>query len=348
VSAAVPSPSRGRPCVRAALALILALAPGPAYAAPSERDLAYEQGLAAEEAGDDLRAAAAYERAYALTSPGESGPRLLFLRAGVAASLRADAGTEIGRTQLCRARELLRGYLGVTPPTAPDPLAEERVRLSEVEARLAGADCSSAGTPSTTPQPTGANPTMPQPTGANPTMPPTPGTSTQPTATQPTGTSTQTPQPTTPPTGVSTALTPIDARPAGPRTRALWIAGGASLGLGAAAFALMGAGLVIGPRLSARGEAACRDRPEACDSNSSTIRDLVAEGRRSEQFVKAGAALGGIAVLAGVTLFALAARRARGPARVAWTPRRARGSARVAWTPRLAPGWLGLGVSGRF
>jgi len=97
----------------------------------------------------------------------------------------------------------------------------------------------------------------------------------------------------------------------------------------------MGAGVALGRRSSVHGEAACRDQPEACDSNSSKVRDIVAEGRRSEQLVKAGAALGGLAVLAGVTLFAVAARTTRRPAR-------------LTLTPRLAPGWLGLGLSGRF
>lgn len=119
------------------------------------------------------------------------------------------------------------------------------------------------------------------------------------------------------------------------RTRALWISGGVSLGLGAASFALLGAGVAIGRRSTADGDTACRDEPEACDSNSSTIRDIVSAGERSEQFVRAGAALGGITVLAGVTLLALAARSARR-------------NARVTLTPRLAPGWLGLGLSGRF
>jgi hypothetical protein len=302
----LPAPHR-RPRV-CALALVLALAPGPARAAPSERDLAYERALAAEEAGDHTRAAAAFERAYSLTAPGESGPRLLFLRAVITAHLRADDGTEAGRSHLCRARELLQGHLGDAPPTTPDPLAEERARLSEVETRLGGADCSplEPATPATPAAPT------PEP---------------RPTATQQPGVA-----PSPAPSPVPTAIVP---RPERPRTRALWIAGGLGLGLGAASFALMGAGVVLGRRASENGETACRDEPEACNSNSSTIRDIVAEGRRSEQFVAAGATLGGLAVIAGVTLLAVAARRVRHPAR-------------VTLLPRLAPGSLGLGLSGRF
>lgn len=293
---------RARPRIRF-VALALALAPGPVLAAPSGRDLAYEQALAAEEAGDHVRAAEAHERAFALTAPGESGPRLLFLRAAVAARLRADDGSPAGRVHLCRARELLRGHLGDAPPGTPDPLAEERARLSEVDTRLAGADCSP-------PEPV-APPPPPPPTAATPTP-------------------TITPAPIAAP---APGPAPTGPRPAS-RTRALWISGGVSLGLGAASFALLGAGVAIGRRSSAAGEVACRDEPMACDSNSSTIRDIVGDGRRSERFVIAGATVGGVAVLASVVLFVLAARPVR--------------PARVTLTPRLAPGSLGLGLAGRF
>ena len=64
-----------------ALGLLLSFESGHAGAAPpSERDLAYEQGLRAEEAGDDNAAAEHFARAYRLTAPAETGPRLLFLR----------------------------------------------------------------------------------------------------------------------------------------------------------------------------------------------------------------------------------------------------------------------------
>lgn len=292
---------RARPRI-CSVALALALAPGPVFAAPSGRDLAYEQALAAEEAGDHARAAEAHERAFSLTAPGESGPRLLFLRAAVAAHLRADDGSAAGRVHLCRARELLRGHLGDAPPGTPDPLAEERARLSEVDARLAGADCSP-------PAPAAAPSPPPAATTPTPTIAPEPGPA---------------PAPVT---------TPLDPRPAS-RARALRISGGVSLGLGAASFALLGAGVAIGRRTSAQGEVACRDEPMACDSNSSTIRDIVGDGRRSERFVVAGATLGGVAALTGVVLFVIAARPVR--------------PARVTLTPRLGPGSLGLDLGGRF
>ena len=295
--------ARGRPRIRIAV-LALALAPGPVQAAPSGRDLAYEEALAAEEAGDHARAAAAHERAFALSAPGESGPRLLFLRAAVAAHLRADDGSAAGRVHLCRARELLRGHLGDAPPSTPDPLVAERVRLAEVDGRLAGTDCGPA--PAPTPVPTAPVADEAKPTATSPSVP------------------TVAPAP---------APAPIGPRPAS-RTRVLRISGGVSLGLGAASFALLGAGVVIGRRSSAAGEAACRDQPVACDSNSATIRDIVGDGRRSAQFVVAGATLGGIAVLAGAVLFVIAARPVR--------------PARITLTPRLAPGSLGLGLAGRF
>ncbi|MBL8973902.1 MAG: hypothetical protein JNK56_25145, partial [Myxococcales bacterium] len=87
------------------------LAQEPAPPTASERDLAYELGVQAEASGDPARAAAAHERAYRLTPAAETGPRLLFLRASVAARLRADDGGEATRVHLCHAQVLLRDYL---------------------------------------------------------------------------------------------------------------------------------------------------------------------------------------------------------------------------------------------
>src|SRR5690606_13511952 len=114
---------------------------GTARAAPSERDLAYERGVQADEAGDHARAAVEFARAYHLTPPGETGPRLLFLRASVDARRRArDRGGD-PREHLCPARALLREHLaGAAPAAGPDPLADERASLARIDQELGGID----------------------------------------------------------------------------------------------------------------------------------------------------------------------------------------------------------------
>lgn len=311
------------------------LAPGTGIAPGSERDLAYERGLQAELAGDDATAAASFERAYRLTAPAESGPRLLFLRASVAAGLRVDGGAAGARTLLCRAEALLRDHLAGAPTrtAAPDPLAEERASLQRVEQRLAdipGPTCAALVGPGEA-----TNPTVPATTSS--TSPPTtPSPATAPPSTSPgvplAVEGEASPSPGSVPAGAPEAG-PGAARPRLPaRTRALWIAGGASLGLGAAAFATMAAGVVVAREAEARGQEACLTR--SCNTNSAPIQDIVADGRRADLMVRTGAVLGGLGVLAGVVMFAVGERSRR--------------RARVTLAPHLAPGWVGAGLSGRF
>ena len=92
------------------LVLALLVRSSPALAAPSERDLAYERAVMAEEGGDHPLAALHYARAYQLTPAAESGPRLLFLRAALAASLRIAADAPAAVLHLCQGRELLRAH----------------------------------------------------------------------------------------------------------------------------------------------------------------------------------------------------------------------------------------------
>ena len=80
------------------------------------------------------RAAAAHERAYRLTPAAETGPRLLFLRASVAARLRADDGGEATRVHLCHAQVLLRDYLA-DPSLTPALRGAEQTTLERVDQR---------------------------------------------------------------------------------------------------------------------------------------------------------------------------------------------------------------------
>lgn len=299
----------------AALAASLALGTCPLRhisAAPSERDLAYEQAVQADVAGDHALAAAYFERAYRLTAPAESGPRLLFLRAGVAARLRA-AETGDPRLHLCPARALLREHLGPLPGSA-DGADAERDSLTRVEAQLqaAGApDCDARDDPPPTAPPT-APPTDPRDA-------PKP----EPRATDP-------------------ATTPAAPRPApGPTADAprrphlaLKIAGGVGLGVGVASFVVLGVGVALADRASDRGRAACWAAPVACEGNVAPIRDIVADGKQADLMVRLGAALGGLGVAAGVVLLGLGARK----------PRRAP----VALRPTLGPGTAGAALSARF
>lgn len=283
--------------LRAALALALALAPAPtraepgsarsppspARAGPSERDLAYERAVQAEAAGDDAVAAAGYARAYDLTPPAETGPRLLFLRAGVAAHLRVPPDSPAALLHLCQARELLRGHLRDTS----DTLAAERADLAAIDGRIAAShdpDCTLlTPPPAASPSPSPAPPTS---------APPDPIAAPRPEA----------------------APDPHPA-PAPPRrlARPLQIAGGIGLGVSAASFALMGAGIVLADRASERGRDACWHAEAGCDVTSGQLVDIVADGHRADTFVRVGAALGALAAIAGVTLLLVGTRLARRP-----------------------------------
>ena len=294
-----------------ALAASLSLGTAHARAAPSERDLAYELGVQAETDGDPGRAAAAFERAYRLTAPAETGPRLLFLRASVTARLRAagpdSAGSPLARASLCQARTLLHDYLDpLTPGSTPDPAADERTRLAEVEQRLslaAGPDCTTVLAPIATPAP--APPTEPTTT---PTAPPTRPPPSQPPA----------PRPTPPPT---------DHR----RER---IAGGVALGVGATGLALLISGIVVNRRANARGHAVCREAMTGCTASGSQVRDIEVLGRRGDILLGVGAVVGGLGLVSGAVLLAVGLRK--------------RGSPRVSWTPHVTPSSAGLALSGRF
>lgn len=340
------------------LALSLALAAGPARAAPPERDLAYERGIQAETAGDVAAAAASFEQAYSLTAPSESGPRLLFLRASVAARLRAADGAP---AQLCHARALLRDYLEVAAgdagagavggaqqtPAAGDASAEARGSLERVEQRLAqegGPDCAALlGGEAAAPGPT-------QVPGSTQAAGSTAG-STQ--AAGSTAGSAQVPG-STPASGSAQVLAPAQApapAPAGPRPegpaaaprigptpapadRVLRISGGVGLGVGAAGLVTMGVGIGLARQATGRGQALCWEARTGCTASAAELRDIVADGRRGDLLVRVGAVVGGLGVLAGAVLLALGERR--------------RGRAGLSRAPRLTPNWAGLGLSGRF
>lgn len=288
------------------LAAVLSLGTGPSAAAQApvgERDLAYEEGVGAEEAGEHARAAAAYERAFRLTLPAETGPRLLFLRASVAARMRADDGTPATRVQLCHAQALLRGFLGETGA----PSTEEHANLGRIDQRLAlapGPDCAALL--------------------AGPVAPPV--------ATEP-----EEPEPAPTVTSGSGRPTPVGAAPPRGRTlgeRALLGSGIAALGIGAAALAVMGSGISISRAANRRGQALCVEANTGCGAIDLEVIDLVEDGYRGERLTRAGAAVGGLAIVAGVTLVVVGELRYR--------------QRRVAVAPRVAPGQLGLALSGRF
>lgn len=318
----------------AAVAVCLALGTCPeghvlgaplAGAGPSERDRAYEEGAQAEEAGDFARAAASYERAYRMTTAAESGPRLLFLRAAVAAHLRADDARE-PRAHLCPARALLREHLAASPAAtgATDPLAAERADLARVEQRLAapGApDCDAPAAaaqvvpePAPTPAPASTSPPPAAPEAADPGPPAA--------------------APSTPAEPARSSPTPSGARPAAPPiTRALRILGGVSLGVGVASLGVMGGGIAVAERATDRGRTACWKGQVACPAGQGDIADIVVDGKRGDQMVRVGAILGGLGVLTGVVLLAVSKRAGR---------------ARLVGSPALAPGTAGVALSGRF
>jgi hypothetical protein len=288
---------------RLALAVCLTLAPAPSLAAPaaSERDLAYERAVQAEEAGDHAAAAGHYERAFQLTAPAETGPRLLFLRSSVAARLRAFDGSRDARAHLCPARALLRDHLGVTadlaqPARATDPSLAERDSLARIERQLAsiGTDCA----PEPDPVPTPPEPARDQP------------------ATRP------------PPTSDSPAEPPPASEPVGPEpppqvsrpriTRDLQISGGAFLGVGAAGFAIMTAGIIMAADARKDGVDSCYSTMEACDGSTSEIRNIRKQGSIANGLIPGGAALGGLGLVTGIVMLAVSKRAGR--PRVAVTP----------------------------
>ena len=264
----------------------------PAPPSPSERDLAYELGVQAEASGDHARAAAAHERAYRLTPAVETGPRLLFLRASVAARLRADDGSEPTRVHLCHAQVLLRDYLA-DPALAPELRSAERSSLGRVEQRLALA---TTGTPANT---------CDALLGLTPAPPPA--------ITPPPTTTTAPPQPITP-----IVEGPAPA-PAAPLTRPLQISGGVSLGLGVTGLALLTAGIAVARGANRRGLAYCSEAPTACVANDSELRAIETAGLRGDSLIRVGVVMAGLGILAGVTLLALSARKP-GPRRINLAP----------------------------
>ena len=289
------------PVAHLALAVALALAPAPALAAPppaSERDLAYERAVQAEEAGDHVAAAAHYERAFRLTTPAETGPRLLFLRSGVAARTRAFDGSSDARAHLCPARALLRDYLGATadlPARPGDPTLAERDSLTKIEQQLAGSRVDCTADPAVAPKP--ADPAPVEPTDPPPATKPDPPPPADPPTTKPVG-----PEPLPP------------ARP--PLTRKLRISGGAALGAGAAGFAMMTAGIVLAADARKDGFALCRMSQEACDNY--TPKGIRRRGDAANAMIATGATIGAIGIVTGIILFAVSKRAAR--PRVAVTP----------------------------
>ncbi|MBZ5711363.1 hypothetical protein [Nannocystis pusilla] len=312
-------PGRTR-LVAAGLAFILSCETGVVHAAPSPRDLAYEQAVQAEEAGDHARAAAEYARAYQLTPAGESGPRLLFLRQSVAARLRARDGGGEPREHLCQARALLRDHLA---GAGDGTLAGERASLARVEQDLGGIDCDVPA----------ANP--PVPTDSSTAPPDTP------TADPPVPSDTSDPIPRSPapavqrpvPTDMPQPPTTPDGR--SPRlVRGLRIAGLTSLAIGVAALVPMSVGIGLARARTREGRSLCWSMAEACDFSNPKIVDILSDGRDYEQMVKITAPLVGVGFMAGIILLSLAMTgRARPP---------------VTAAPRLGGGTLGFGLQGRF
>lgn len=306
---AAPTPAAAQPSTQPP-SLSPETAPGTPVPA-SERDLAYELGVQAETAGDQPRAAAAFERAYRLTAPAETGPRLLFLRASVAARLRADDGSPTTRAQLCHAQALLRDYLRDAAAASA-----EQATLGSVEERLAlasGPDCSTLlGTDTTAPKPSPAPTPAPAPASKRPL------------------TTAPTTAPASPP-----RTDPTRPAPWTPGQRALLASGAVSIGLGAAAFAVMGTGIKLAQQANERGLAACRAPDKACTSSvDDNISDLRSDGQRGNTLTRIGAAVGGVAVLTGVVLIIVGERLHR--------------RTRVAPTANLTPTTVGLGLAARF
>jgi hypothetical protein len=322
-----PAPPPHSPQGRAlagALALCLSFEPAFARAAPAPRDLAYERGVQAEEAGDHAAAADGFAEAYRLTPPTEVGPRLLFLRASVAARLRAHAGASGTTEHLCAARALLRDYLGETAPTrSPDPLAEERESLASVDRQLGDGDCA--------PVPAPTNPVLEDMSRKDPAAAPIADGPVPEDRSQaaPAGD-----RPVREDSSQAASGPPAGAGERPDRRRALVIAGATSLAAGAAALVVMGVGVGVARDATRDGRAVCWSMTNGCHGSVDGLPEILGRGRLGDQLVKAGATIGGLATLAGVVLFALAART--------------RPRARLGVAPRLAPGTAAIGLWGRF
>lgn len=328
-----PHPSRraNRPARRlaAALAILLSLETATARAAdlsfgppaPSPRDLAYEQGQAAKEAGDDVRAAEEFARAYRLTPADETGPRLMLLRESVDARLRAHQRGAGARAQLCPARGLLREHLA-----GADPLADERARLDRIEQSLGAVDCD---------VPEGRAPPNPAPNQPVPedTLPSSPRPVPQDISSVPPATSAA------PSTGSSPQPVPGDMSSAPRRStrpgRALRIAGATVLGVGAAALVPMGVGVALARDATRDGRRVCWGMDIACDGGSDLeVREILQRGYDADRLVRIAAPIAGVALLTGLVLLSVGLA--------------VRGRAPVAVAPRLGPGNLGIGLQGRF
>jgi hypothetical protein len=259
--------------------------------------------------GDHARAAAAYERAYRLTLAAETGPRLLFLRASVAARLRADDGTPATREQLCRAQALLRGYLGeVGRPgdrRAREPRAHRPAHRPRARARLRGAARRRGGAASR-----GVARRCDGGAGAD--------------APDPVGDARAT----------GDAATPAQMGRRTPGQRALLVGGILGLGVGVAGVAVMGSGVAISRRANERGREACVLGETGCSAIDLSLMDIIADGRRGDRLTRIGAVIGGLGLIVGVALVVAGELQRRRP--------------RVAVSPRLGPGELGVGLTGRF
>ncbi|MDC0723286.1 hypothetical protein [Nannocystis bainbridge] len=282
-------------------------------APPSPRDLAYEQGQAAKEAADDPRAADEFARAYRLTPPGETGPRLMLLRESVDARLRAHERGAPAPEQLCPARALLREHLA-----GADPLTDERSRLARVEQGLGAVDCDAPDRP------------VPQDIPTDPPRAPAEG--------PPPGPVSPAPPDSSSPADAPPSPVPMDMSsrsPASTRGRGLRIAGAAALGLGAAALVPMSVGIALARDATRDGRHYCWGREFACDGGiDPQVDDILKRGYKADTLVKIAAPVAGIALLTGAVLLGVGlAMRARAP---------------VAVAPRLGPGTLGLGLQGRF
>lgn len=287
--------------------------------APSPRDLAYEQGQAAKEAGDDVRAAEEFARAYRLTPADETGPRLMLLRESVDARLRAHQRGAGAREQLCPARGLLREHLA-----GADPLADERARLDRIAQGLGAVDCDAPERPA----PQDPAPSQPVPEDTPPASPrPVPPDSSP------------VPPATSPATGPSSRPAPEDIsfaprRPTRPG-RALRIAGATVLGVGAAALVPMGVGIALARDATRDGRRVCWGMDIACDGGDNPeVREILQRGYDADRLVRIAAPIAGVALLTGLVLLSVGLA--------------VRGRAPVAVGPRFGPGNLGIGLQGRF
>ncbi len=126
------------------------------------------------------------------------------------------------------------------------------------------------------------------------------------------------------------AARPASEPQARPR-KALAIAGGVTLGLGALSFGVMAYGLAAGADVDRRGDAA----KAASDADPAVFRGLLEEGTRANQIAVAAGVIGGVIVVAGAALLGVGLAR-RGHRR------------EVRWVPRGYPGGAGLALLGRF